>query len=500
MAITEPHKLDQSPAVVEARPLSLINKLIYGSGDWGRASFNTLRQIFYAIFLTDVVGIDPRLASIAALVSTVWDAINDPLVGSFSDKLRTKWGRRRPFLILFAIPFIGAFLVLWWAPPWHSQIALTATVTLAYMLADTIQTLITVPYLSLTPEIAQGYDERTSLTSLRMFFNLLASLVTAVAAPMIVDSAVKSGAGLQQGYLLVAAIFGSLAAIPFIVIFFFIKERPLEMEDQVENLTLKDTIRVLVDNAPFRFATGIYVLNWISFDLVGLMLPYFLTYWIGGGNLINEINLAGMNISLTSVILGILMIVAVCALPLWTALAHKFSKRWAYIVGMIFWIVVQMLIYFVQPGHITLMIVLATLAGLSVSTAHVMPEAIFPDVIDWDELRTHKRREGTYYGAVNFLRKLSSAGAIFIALQILGWFGYKSPTQGVLQFSQSPVTLQAIRFLTGPLVAILLLVAIFIAWKYPLSRDRQKRIRKALLRRQTKEELRKRMTVNGENP
>lgn len=470
------------------RPLPLLKKMIYGSGDWGRASFNTLRQIFYAIFLTDVVGIDPRLASIAALISTIWDAVNDPLVGTISDKIRSKWGRRRPFLILFAIPFIGAFLVLWWAPPWKSQIALTVTVTLAYMLADTIQTLITVPYLALTPELAESYDERTSLTSLRMFFNLVASLVTAVAAPMIVDSAIKSGAGLQQGYLLVAAIFGCLAAIPYIIIFFTIKERPLTQEEKIDQLSLKDTIRVLIDNAPFRFATGIYVLNWISFDLVGLMLPYFLTYWVGQGNLLNQVNLLGMKISLTSVVLGVLMIVAVCALPLWTALAHRFSKRWAYIVGMIFWIIVEMLIYFIQPGHVTLMIILATLAGFSVSTAHVMPDAIFPDVIDWDELRTHKRREGTYYGAVNFLRKLSSAGAIFIALQVLGWFGYKTPTTGILQFSQSQTTLQAIRFLTGPLVAILLLIAIFVAWKYPLSRDRQKRIRRALLRRQAREE------------
>lgn len=482
--ITTPVGLNKQ--IEYTKPLSLINKLIYGSGDWGRASFNTLRQIFYAIFLTDVVGIDPRLASIAALVSTLWDAVNDPLVGSISDKVHSKWGRRRPFLLLFSVPFIGAFLILWWAPPWKSQIALTISVTLAYMLADTIQTLITVPYLALTPELASDYDERTSLTTTRMFFNLIASLVTAVAAPMIVDSAVKSGAGIQQGYLLVAAIFGCLAAVPFIFLFFAIREKPVNKAELDDHLSLKETIRILIENAPFRFATGIYVLNWISFDLVGLMLPYFLTYWIGQGNLIYQVNLLGMKISLTSVILGILMIVAVFALPLWNALAQKFSKRWAYIIGMIFWIFVELLIYFIQPGQITLMILLTVFAGLSVSTAHVMPDAIFPDVIDWDELRSHKRREGTYYGAVNFLRKLSSACAIFIALQVLGWFGYQSPSENVLQFTQSPLTLQAIRFLTGPVVAILLLVAIFVAWKYPLSRDRQKRIRKALLRRQSK--------------
>jgi len=207
--------------------------------------------------------------------------------------------------------------------------------------------------------------------------------------------------------------------------------------------------------------------------------------------MLSQVSLFGMSISLTSVVFGVLLIVAVIALPLWSAIAHKFSKRWAYIVGMVFWIVVQMLIFSIQPGQITLIIVLAALAGLSVSTAHVMPEALFPDVIDWDELRTHQRREGTYYGAVNFLRKLSSAGAIFLALQVLGWFGYQNPPENALQFSQSPITLTAIRYLTGPVVAVLLMIAIFIAWRYPLSRERQNRIQRALFRRQKRERRQK---------
>lgn len=128
------------------------------------------------------------------------------------------------------------------------------------------------------------------------------------------------------------------------------------------------------------------------------------------------------------------------------------------------------------------------LAGLSVSTAHIMPEAIFPDVIEWDELRTNTRREGTYYGAVNLIRKLSSALAIFIALQILGWFGYQAPPDGITLFHQTPNTLLAIRLITGPLVAFLLLCAVGFASFYPLTRDRQARIHRTLLRRQRRAE------------
>lgn len=145
-------------------------KLVYGSGDWGMASFGTLRQIFYAIFLTDVVGLDARLASVAALIGVIWDAINDPIVGVLSDRFHSRWGRRRPFLLFFSIPFGLSFFLLWWAPPWESQIALMVTVTLAFMISDTLQTLVVVPFFALTPDITRDYDERTSITGFRMFF------------------------------------------------------------------------------------------------------------------------------------------------------------------------------------------------------------------------------------------------------------------------------------------------------------------------------------------
>ena len=467
--------------------LSLLTKLVYGSGDWGVASFGTIRQIFYAIFLTDVVGLDARLASVAALVGVIWDAINDPIVGMISDRVHTRWGRRRPFLLFFSIPFALGFLLLWWAPPWQSQIALMITVTLAFMISDTLQTLITVPFFALTPEITPDYDERTTLTGYRMFFNLLASLTTAVAAPIIVDSVVKSGATQQQGYLVVAALFGGLAAVPFLLIFFVVRENPNYQSQSGKPTPLSRTLRTAWRNIPFRFATGLYMLNWITFDLVALMLPFFLKYWLASGDLLASLNVFGEEIPLASVVLGLLLITAVIALPLWMWLAHRFSKRSAYIIGMSFWAVVQMLIFLVQPGQTGLILGLAVLAGLSVSTAHVLPDAIFPDVIEWDELRTGRRQEGIYYGTKNFIRKLTGALAIFFALQTLGWFGYQAPPPGAVQFSQSAGALNAIRWLTGPVGALLLVSAIIVAWFYPLTRERHARIRRLLARRKLRQ-------------
>lgn len=462
--------------------LSLWTKLVYGTGDWGIASFGTIRQVFYAIFLTDVVGLEPRLASLAVLVGVIWDAINDPLIGTLSDNIRTRWGRRRPFLLLFAIPYGLGFLLLWWAPPWQSQVWLMIHVTLAYMISDTLQTLVSVPFFAMTPEMTPDYDERTSLTGYRMFFNLLASLATAVGSPMIVDKAVRAGLTSQQGYLMVAALFGGLAILPFMAIFLVVRERSGPRPPAAP--TFQETLHTAWRNIPFRFATVLYMLNWITFDLVALMLPFFLVYWVAGGNLLATVDVFGESIALESVVLGMLLVVAVIALPFWAWLARRLSKQSAYIIGMSFWAGVQLLIILIRPGQVGFVLALAVMAGLSVSTAHILPDAIFPDVIEWDELRTRHRREGIYYGTKNFIRKLTGAFSIFLALQMLGWFGYQAPPQGATQFSQSAAALWAIRILTGPIGAVLLISAIAVAWFYPLSRERHARIRRLLARRQ----------------
>jgi GPH family glycoside/pentoside/hexuronide:cation symporter len=478
METTTPLKTDRVPLYI---------KLVYGSGDWGMASFGTLRQIFYAIFLTDVVGLDARLASFAALIGVVWDAINDPLVGLLSDRVRTRWGRRRPFLLLFSIPYALGFLFLWWAPPFESEIARMVTVTLAYMLSDTFQTLLVVPFFALTPEITPDYDERTSLTGFRMFFNLLASLATAVAAPEIVNSAVRAGLTQQQGYLIVAAAFGGLAALPFLAIFFVVRERNVDNLPSARPVPLRQVLKTAWSNVPFRFITIIYMLNWITFDLVGLMLPFYLTYWIASGDSLASVPALG-GLALESAMFALLLVTAVLALPLWLFLSRRLNKSVAYIIGMSFWAAVQLAIFLLRPGQVNAILAMAVLAGLGVSTAHVLPDAIFPDVIEWDELRTRRRQEGIYYGVKNFVRKLTGAIAIFFALQVLGWFGYQAPPPGVDVFSQSPATLQAIRWLTGPVGALLLISAIIVTWFYPLNRERHARIRRLLARRQRLEE------------
>ncbi len=462
-------------------PLPAWLKLLYGSGDWGISSISMMRSIFYAIYLTDVVGLDPRLGSFGALIGIAWDAINDPIIGLLSDRMRTRWGRRRPFLLWFAIPFGLSFVMLWSAPAWESETALLIYVTLTFMLADTLQTLISVPFLSLTPELTSDYDERTTLTSYRSFFQLAGALSVVIAAPAIVDTVLASGGTQQQGFMLVGAIFGGIAAVPLLLIGTFIREtsRP----EQTESLPFRETLKAAWQNIPFRYAIGMYMLNWSAVDMVAVAFPYFLLYWVAQGDLLATIPFLGLNLAYETAFFGILMSVCILFIPFWLWVARLRNKREAYMYGMIFWVIVQLMIFTIQPGDTTWLLVIAALAGISVSAAYVLPESLFADVIEWDELRTGRRQEGIFYGIRTLIRKLTGALVIFVTLQLLGSSGYVSPPPGSIQFMQGDSALQMVRQLVSPLSAAIVCGTILLAWLFPLSREQYERIQRLLEQR-----------------
>ena len=456
-------------------------KLLYGSGDFGISSIGMMRSIFYAIYLTDVVGLEPRLASFGALVGIVWDAVNDPIVGILTDRLQTRWGRRRPFLLWFAIPFGLSFVILWSAPNWDNQAALMAYVTLAFMLADTLQTLISVPFLSLTPELTPDYDERTTLTSFRSFFQLVGALSVVIAAPIIVDVILASGGTQQQGFMLVGAIFGGIGALPLLLLGIFVRET--STPEQTEPMPFRETLREAWKNIPFRFAVGIHMLNWSAVDMVAVSFPYFLLYWVAKGDLLAKANLFGFELAYESAFFGILMSVCILFIPFWLWMARRFNKKQAYMLGMIFWVIAALMMYTVQPGQMSYLLTIAAFAGIGVSAAYTLPDSLFADVIEWDELRTGRRQEGIFYGIRTLIRKLTGALVIFITLQALGWSGYVSPPEGVIQSTQSDSALAMIRLLVSPFGATILSGTIILAWLFPLSREQYQKIQKLLEQR-----------------
>jgi GPH family glycoside/pentoside/hexuronide:cation symporter len=447
--------------------LSRRTKLIYGFGDTGFSLTTTIIGAYFAIFLTDVVGIAAGTAAIAIFLGRTWDYINDPIIGHISDRTRTRWGRRRPFLLFGALPFALAYILMWYRPPFESQILLAGYYALAYILFDSFATFVYMPFYALTPELTSSYDERTSLTTYRMFFSILGSLVAFTVPLLIVGSFQPQNAG---RVLVMGTAFGLASAIPLLFVFFGTRER--QEYSELEQPGLKDSLKAAAKNRPFIFGMVIFLLTWVSVDILQAMLLYFIKYVV-------------RREAQSDVIMAVIFVTAMLVLPFWEWASRRWNKRMAYAGGIAFWAVVQIVMITLNPGTpLPLILGLCVLAGIGVSSAHVLPWSIIPDAIEWDEWQTGERHEGLFYSLVTLSQKVASSIAIPLVLMMLQVTGYV-PTAA----TQPPGALLGIRLAIGPIPALLLCGGIVFALIYPLSRESHQRIVRELeARRKAKKE------------
>ncbi len=441
--------------------LSRLTKFLYGISDFSFAFTDTAMQVLFAIFMTDVVGLKPGYAALAVFIGRTWDYINDPLFGFITDRTRTRWGRRRPYLLFGAIPFGLVFAMMWFRPPTENPLLLTAYYALAYFLFDTCVTLVTMPYFALTPELTSDYDERTALTTYRMAFSIIGSLVAFVVPLAIIGKMHPENA---NRVFMMGVIFGAISAIPPLLTFFGTRERP-EYFTQTQP-GLRESFRAVWKNRPFLFAAGIFLFTWTAIDIIQAFLLYFLKY-----RMLME--------SQSDLILGTIFIVALLVLPFWEWASRKTDKRKAYIGGMIFLSAVMCVLIFISPSlGLPMVLTMAALAGFGVSAVHVLTWAIIPDAVEVDELATGRRHEGIFYSLVSLFKKIASSVAIPLTLLVLQWSGYVSNA-----VVQKPSAILAIRILTGPVPAVLLVAGIAFAAFYPLTRHSHARTRQDIAAR-----------------
>jgi len=429
--------------------LSWRTKLLYGSGDTGFSLTSTILGAYFAIFLTDVVGLAPAVAAAAIFIGRTWDYFNDPLIGYLSDRTRTRWGRRRPFLLFGALPFAAVFAMLWWRPPLASPVALAVYYGAAYLLYDTGATLVYMPYFALTPELTPDYDERTSLTTYRMFFSIAASLVAFTVPLAIVGSFRPASA---PRVWLMGGIFGLVSALPLLGVFLGTRERGEYLaQERPKPLA---SLRAAVKNRPFRLSLLIYLFTWMSMDLMQFVILYFVKHAIGREGE-------------SDLLMGTIFGAAILSLPLWNLAARRWNKRWAYVAGVAFWAAMQMVIMtFTRGTPLPLIFAVCALAGVGVGAAHVLPWSILPDAVEYDEWKTGTRHEGTFYSLVTLAQKVASSAAVPLALLLLQASGYAATAE-----VQSASAVRAIRAITGPIPLVLLSFGIACAALYPIGRE-----------------------------
>ena len=445
--------------------LSRRTKLLYGSGDTGFSLTLTIIGAYFAIFLTDVVGVNPGTAAIAIFIGRSWDYINDPLIGHLSDRTRSRWGRRRPFLLFGALPFVLSYILMWYRPPIQDAVWLAVYYAAAYVLFEAAATFVYMPYFALTPELTSNYDERTALTTYRMFFSILGSLIAFTIPLLIVGSFQPQNA---PRVLRMGAIFAVVSAIPLLLVFFGTRERPEYSE--LEQPGLIESLRAAAKNRPFIFGTVIFLVTWITLDVLQVNLLYYVKYVI-------------RREAQSDLIMAVIFVTAILVLPFWEWVSRRWNKRTAYAAGVAFLAAVLLGLISLGPqSPLQLILTLCVLAGIGVSAAHILPWSIIPDAIEWDEWQTGERHEGMFYSLVTLSQKVASSITIPLVLLMLQVTGY------VPSAAEQPASaLLGIRLVIGPLPGLLLSAGIIFALLYPLSRESHRRIVQELEERRLRE-------------
>ncbi len=432
--------------------LSWKSKLGFGAGEFSSSIFFTLTSFWLMNFLTDEVRLSAGIAGTALLVGKIWDAVIDPLIGYFSDRTRSRWGRRRPYLLFFAIPFGAAFVLMFRNPEIASQGGKFVWAMLTYVFFCTVYSFTNIPYNALLPEMSADYNERTNISGYKQLFAVIGTLLGAGAAMPLM--ALFSGR--SAGFVGMSAIFGFLASISLLVTFFSVKEPKPRAKPQEGNVfaSLKDVF----SNRPYLLILATWFANSTAVAIMQSMLIYYYKYLIG-------------NESAVTLAMITLLVMTMLTIPLWVWLCKKVGKKQAYIGGMTLTLAAVLVFAFAADklGSVPALILMA-LAGIGFASHYVAPWAIVPDTIEYGYAETGKRQEGVYYSVWTFVIALGGALAGFLVGQGLELFGY------IPDVEQTTRSLTGIRLLIGVLPGIIILFGNLALAFYPLSKKRYEEV------------------------
>jgi glycoside/pentoside/hexuronide:cation symporter, GPH family len=431
-------------------------KILFSAGDISISVPLAILMFFQLFFMTDVAGLRPDYAAWAVMIGRFWDAVNDPWFGILSDRIKTRWGRRRTIMLFGAVPIGVGFALMWQVPPF-SPLGLTAYYTLTFIVFNSAFTFIRIGYYAMVPELTSDYDERISINGYLMAYSISGSLGAIILITLLRGFFPDP----VQLFMIIGISLGLLIILPPLLVFSLTKGKLSETAGSA--LTMGESIRATLSNKPFWRLIGLYTMSWTTVSVIAASLVYFANYYLRVPDQANYFVLAAQGSALLFV-------------PLWVWAAKKLDKSKAFIIGSLSWLVILLSISSIGADQVALAYLLAALSGAGIACAYVLPWSMIPDVVEFDQLKTGERREGSYYAFASFFQKLAAGMAIWAMGQALALANYINPSVADPLPIQPVEAVQAIRIFMGPVPAVLLIVAVLFAWRYPLTREKHQLI------------------------
>ncbi|MBN2356879.1 MFS transporter [candidate division KSB1 bacterium] len=454
----------------QTEKLSLKEKIGYSVGDTASNLFFQTFILFITIFYTDVFGISAKAVGTMFLITKIWDAVNDPVMGMIADRTNTRWGKFRPYLLWFAVPF-GIIGILTFTTPNLSASGKLIYAYVTYTLLMMFYTIINVPYSALMGVITSNARVRTVVSQFRFVAAFIGGLIVQYSVLRMVERFGKGNEAL--GWQMAMVVLSALAIVLFFITFATTKERVKPPPGQ--KTSLRNDLRDLSRNTPWLLIGGATVFQ-LTFILVrnGSVMYYF-RYFVGD----QSVTLLGhmYQFSYESMVSTFFMagsLVTILGSILASWFSNAYGKRNTYAGFLAACGIFSAAFYFLQPQDIILMFVLQFLFSFAIGPVSVLQWAMYTDTADYSELKTGRRATGLVMSASLFALKLGVALGSSMLAWILAAYGYQPNVE------QTASSLMGIKMAISWYAAIPAFLGAAIMIFYPLTNKMMVKIEEEL--------------------
>lgn len=456
-------------------------KVGYGLGDMSSSMFWKVFSYYLPFFYSNIFGLSLVDAGVLVLVTRIWDAVSDPMMGVIADRTQTRWGKYRPYL-LFVVPLFSiAGILLFTTPEWgYTAKLIYAYVT--YILMMTVYTAINVPYGAMLGVMTDDSQEKTVFSSYRMFFAYGGSFIALAAWEPLVNF--FKGGGLAGGTTAQTAdawqyamiVIAAACFVLFLLTFYFTRERL----KTVSTVSIGKDLKALLSNRPWWILIGAALCSNLFSTVRGASVAYYFADIIGFDQML-DFSVFGFDFSVlfyAGLFLSIGEVANMFGVACTVSLARYLGKKSLFMIVNVMLVVLSISFFFIPVSPIGLWLMLLLQILISVLTGIMSPLvwSMYADVSDYAELRYHTASTGLIFSSSSMAQKFGGAIGGAAVLWLLSACGYTPRTDDQMaaqsMLSQPESALMCLRYLMSFIPALVAVLAIVISYFYPLTTKR----------------------------
>ena len=431
----------------------------FGIGQFSDAIALQMFTIYIFTFYFAIVGLNINLITIGFIIWSLWNAVNDPLLGALSDRTKTRWGRRTPYIVGSVIP-LCVVIVLLYTPPTGIAIISFVYFLIIMMLFDTFFTMYDLNYCALFPEQFQDLDQRAKASAIKQLFTIMGLMVVFIVPTIIIpDLTNKKYIANYMYAAMVMIIFIIVGAV--IMIKFGIKERTEFSQDYKTAPPILTSLKFSLKNKNFRIFIIMNLCYWYVVGMLPIIAPLYGRFVLGIGE--GDAYLLGL-------LLGLAFISAACCMPLWRYITVKVGMKKGVMISLITFIITLSPFMFISD--VSMAFFAFIFVGLGLSGAIYFGDIILSAIIDDDELKIGTRRDGGYFGINALITKLSTILVIItisFVFNTVGWTVFEPvATENIIL---------GLRILMFIFPAIALTIGFIVFTRFPITKEKYEQLK-----------------------